>query len=255
MQDTKIFTRLRYFNLIMGFFHLIQGILMILLSNDFKLTMTTSFWEWNKSLMMPETVTKDLLTYRVGPTIAVFLFLSAAAHFLLASPWLYDWYVRNLKRGINYLRWWEYFFSSSVMIVIIGMLSGITDFPSLILMFALNGVMNLFGLMMELHNQTTKETNWTSFLYGCIAGIVPWIVIFMYFFSAISSAGETVPTFVKFIVLILFVNFNIFAVNMILQYKKVGPWKNYLFGEAMYIVLSLVAKSLLAWQVFFGTLR
>jgi hypothetical protein len=42
---------------------------------------------------------------------------------------------------------------------------------------------------------------------------------------------------------------------MVLQYKKIGPWKNYLFGERAYIILSLVAKSLLAWQVFAGTLR
>lgn len=40
---------------------------------------------------------------------------------------------------------------------------------------------------------------------------------------------------------------------MALQYKKVGPC--YLYGEFVYIILSLVAKTLLAWQVFAGTLR
>ena len=52
----------------------------------------------------------------------------------------------------------------------------------------------------------------------------------------------------------LFVFFNIFAVNMVLQYKKVGPWKDYLFGERTYIVLSLLAKTVLAWIIFAGTL-
>lgn len=42
---------------------------------------------------------------------------------------------------------------------------------------------------------------------------------------------------------------------MYLQYKKVGKWENYLHGEKVYILLSLVAKSALAWQVFAGTLR
>jgi hypothetical protein len=42
---------------------------------------------------------------------------------------------------------------------------------------------------------------------------------------------------------------------MVLQYKKVGPWKDYLFGERMYIVLSLLAKTALAWQIWVGTLR
>jgi len=42
---------------------------------------------------------------------------------------------------------------------------------------------------------------------------------------------------------------------MFLQYKKIGKWKDYLYGEKVYIILSLVAKSALAWQVFAGTLR
>jgi heliorhodopsin len=39
-----------------------------------------------------------------------------------------------------------------------------------------------------------------------------------------------------------------------LQYRRVGPWRDYLYGERGYIVLSLTAKSALAWQVFGGTL-
>ena len=33
---------------------------------------------------------------------------------------------------------------------------------------------------------------------------------------------------------------------MVLQYKKIGPWKDYLFGERFYIILSLSAKTVLA---------
>ena len=129
------------------------------------------------------------------------------------------------------------------------------DLSSLILIFSLNGMMNLFGLMMELHNQKTEKTNWTSFIFGCIAGIVPWITIYLYFSGAVASVGDVIPKFVYGILISIFVFFNIFAINMLLQYKKVGKWKNYLFGEMMYIVLSLVAKSALAWQIFSGTLR
>ena len=62
------------------------------------------------------------------------------------------------------------------------------------------------------------------------------------------------PGFVYAIFVSLFVCFNSFAVNMVLQYARIGPWRNYLFGETAYIVLSLTAKSALAWQVFAGTL-
>jgi hypothetical protein len=39
---------------------------------------------------------------------------------------------------------------------------------------------------------------------------------------------------------------------MFLQYKKIGPWKDYLFGERVYIILSLAAKTVLAWMIFSG---
>jgi hypothetical protein len=131
---------------------------------------------------------------------------------------------------------------------------GIWDLGSLILMFGLNAMMNLFGVMMELHNQTTERTDWTSFVYGSIAGIIPWIVIVMYFMGALSSSGAEPPAFVYAIIPTIFVFFNIFALNMFLQYRKVGRWKDYLFGERMFIVLSLLAKTALAWQIWFGTL-
>ena len=141
------------------------------------------------------------------------------------------------------------------MIVIIAMLCGVFDIGALITLFGLNAIMNLFGLMMELHNQTTNKMNWTSFVFGCFAGIIPWIVITIYFLGAASNSDGIIPTFVYFILGSLFVSFNIFAINMYLQYKGIGKWKDYLFGERMFIVLSLIAKSLLAWQVFSGTLR
>jgi hypothetical protein len=114
--------------------------------------------------------------------------------------------------------------------------------------------MNLFGLMMELHNQTTPKTNWTSFIFGSFAGLIPWIAIVIYFTGTVSATEGKVPAFVYYILGSLFIFFFSFALNMVLQYKKVGPWRDYLFGEKAYVLLSLVAKSALAWQVFAGTL-
>lgn len=249
------FRRLRVWNGVMALLHFAQGVLMLLLSNDFSLPLTTSYLGAGPGSAMFGPVPTQVASLRIGPMVALFLFISAAAHFLLTLPRVYQWYVSNLKKGINYARWIEYSVSSSLMIVIIAMLSGMYDLPSLILIFFLNAMMILFGLMMELHNQTTVRTSWTSFYFGCIAGLVPWVVIGMYFIGAAMETSGAIPTFVYFILGSLFVFFNIFAVNMVLQYKKIGPWRDYLFGEKAYIVLSLLAKSLLAWQVFSGTLR
>jgi hypothetical protein len=249
----KTFRGLRRFNLAMGLLHLLQGVLMIVLSNDTTYPVYTNYLRFDLSTL---SLTPDPnLAYELpfGPAVAVFLLLSAVAHLCL-STFAYKWYVGVLKKGMNPARFYEYALSSSLMIVLIGMLVGIWDLGTLIVMFGINAMMNLFGLMMELHNQTTRKTDWTSFIFGCIAGIIPWIVIAMYFMGALSSAGAEPPAFVYAIIPTIFVFFNIFAVNMFLQYKKVGPWRNYLFGERVYIVLSLLAKTALAWMIFAGTL-
>jgi len=252
---TVKFKRLRIFNLVMGFLHLAQAIAIFILSKDYSVTGTTSFLSWNQTTGAPESVIKPLVDFPIGPMVAAFLLISSAAHFIMASPRFYPWYVHNLKKGINYLRWYEYALSASLMVVLIGMLSGIFDVPIMILLFALTAGMNFFGLEMELRNQGAEKVDWTPFVFGSIIGFIPWIVIAWYFFAALSSSTEAVPTFVYFILGILFVFFFSFAFNMWLQYKKVGPWKSYLFGERVYMILSLTAKSALAWQIFGGTLR
>jgi hypothetical protein len=249
----KTYVGLRRFNAVMGFLHLIQGILMIVLSNATTYPIYTNFLSFNTDTFALTPDPQLVYELRFGPAVAAFLLLSAIAHFFLAT-FGYQGYVRNLKKGMNPVRFYEYALSSSLMIVLIGMLVGVWDLGTMIVLFGINAAMNFFGIMMELHNQTTTKTNWTAFIYGCIAGIVPWIVIMMYFLGAVGSAGAKPPGFVYAIIPTIFVFFNIFAINMFLQYKKIGPWKNYLFGERFYIVLSLLAKTALAWMIFAGTL-
>jgi hypothetical protein len=247
------FRGLRRFNLVMGFLHLVQGVFMWVVSNDTTYPIFTNFLNFDPETLSLQPNSQLLYELRFGPAVAIFLLLSAVAHFYLSTIG-YGVYTRNLQKNMNPVRFYEYALSSSVMIVLIGMLSGLWDLGAIILIFGINAMMNLFGIMMEYHNRYTERTNWTSFVYGCIAGIVPWIVIFIYFLGSVSSGDAKPPAFVYAILPTLFVFFNIFAVNMVLQYKKVGPWKDYLFGERVYIILSLSAKTVLAWLIFAGTL-
>jgi hypothetical protein len=139
--------------------------------------------------------------------------------------------------------------------VAIALLVGVYDLASLLMIFALVAVMNLLGLIMEVQNQTSAHTSWIAFVVGCVAGSAPWIVVALYFWAANSYGGGQIPGFVYGIYISIFIFFNCFSVNMWLQYRKVGAWRNYLYGERTYILLSLVAKSALAWQVFAGPLR
>jgi hypothetical protein len=209
--------------------------------------------EWkNASTQVLAPVENTIYQFAWGSS-ALFLLISTIDHLVVASPFANRWYVKNLKKHVNYARWYDYALSASVIILVIALLSGVYDIAALIPLFCLNATMNLFGLMMELHNQKTEKTNWTAFIFGSFAGVIPWIVIVIYFVGATQNAS--VPTFIYYILASLAFFFLLFPLNMLLQYKKVGRWKDYLYGEYLYVILSIVAKTALAWQVFAGTLR
>ncbi len=251
--EPKKARNLRNWNLSMGFLHLVQGIVMIAISSKFSIAVVGNFLNFDIQTGTLKPIAEKLFDLKIGPAVGAFLIMSAIAHFLVSTV-LYNWYIKNLGKHINIARWVEYSFSSTLMLVIIAMLVGIYDLAALIGLAGLNASMIMFGWMMELHNQSTNKTNWTSFVFGCIAGIIPWIAVAIYLFSA-GEGDLKAPSFVYWIYFSIFLFFNTFAVNQVLQYKKIGKWKDYIYGEKAYIILSLVAKSLLAWQVFAGTLR
>ncbi len=240
--------RLRIYNLVMGLFHAAQGVAVLLLANEFTLPVTATYLEGP-----PGTVANDpttLFDLSVAWGVALFLFLSAFFHWIIISPTFHDRYRAGLEAHRNNFRWVEYSLSASLMIVLIAMLTGISDAAALIAIFGVNASMIFFGAVQEKYED--QGGSLMPFWLGCIAGIVPWLSVAVYLFSPGSTAEP--PGFVYGIFFSLFVFFNTFALNQWLQYRRVGKWADYLYGERAYVFLSLVAKSALAWQVFGGTL-
>jgi len=198
-----------------------------------------------------------------------FSFLSAAAHIIILL--YFDRYTEDLKRGINRFRWFEYALSSSLMIALIAMLFGVYDVMTLVGIMSVNACMNLFGLVQEeltvvraelaVLSREPLRVDWTPFLCGCFAGVVPWAIILASILGIGPSQLGNVPGFVWALVIIYFAMFNCFAINMFLQLRGLGWWRNksrgwndgYIFGEKVYQILSLAAKSLLLWLVIGGT--
>jgi len=244
---------LRRFNAVVGLLHFLQGAIMLYLSSSREWTITATRLDFDTEAQQLVPVVESVGTVELAYLAVAFLFVSAIAHALIATV-LYDRYVAYLEQGMNPYRWYEYAVSASLMIVLIAMLAGVWDLGTLIALFGLVAVMNLCGLVMERHNRLTAETDWSSFVVGSIAGVVPWLVIAVSIIGTFDAGGSP-PDFVIAIYVSLFVLFNLFAINMLLQYLEVWKWEDYLYGERAYIVLSLVAKSLLAWQVYFGALN
>lgn len=239
---------LRRFNLVVGLLHLVQAGAMIALSNDLTFPITAAFLTGDPVTVRGLPAAEVVFDLPVGLTVASFLLLAAADHLLVAVPPVRGWYEANLRRGRNYARWIEYSISASVMLILIATLSGIWDLAAVIGLFAANSAMILFGWLQEKDHEPGGDL--TAFWFGTLIGLVPWVVIVFYLLS-----GSDPPGFVYGIFVSLFVLFSSFGVNQWLQYRQVGRWRDYLFGERSYIVLSLVAKSLLAWQIFANVLR
>ena len=98
----------------------------------------------------------------------------------------------------------------------------------------------------------------SSRIFGCVAGAFPWVAIGIAIAgSELEAGGEGPPTFVYAIFATLLVLFMSFAVVQFRQFRarsRGGRYADPVVAERTYLVLSLVAKSALAWQVFAGAL-
>jgi hypothetical protein len=168
----------------------------------------------------------------------------------MAAPGINGWYNRLLGEKRNDARWIEYSVSASLMIVLIAMITGVTDFGALLAIAGVNAAMIFFGLLQERFTRPrTDHVDWLPYVYGCIAGSIPWIVI-VFQIAMSESKGFGPPTFVYGIIISLSVLFNTFSVNIVLQYRGVDRWRDYLVGEKTCIAIRLTGKCLLAWLVF-----
>jgi len=246
-------------NATLSVLHLVQGLGILAISFAKNPIVTSpvvsTYLRFDEATRHLVTAQRSIWDLPIGPAVALFFLMSAAAHFSMAFP-ARRWYEAHLARGQNPIRWIEYAFSSSVMIVVIAALAGVQEVGTMIAIFGVNAAMIMFGWSMEIANEGRDRPQWLHYIFGCIAGAVPWVVIFVTILVSATEPGSApIPGFVIAIFVTLFVAFNIFAINMILQYGKIGRWRDYLYGERAYMLFSLIAKSLLAWQVFFGTLR
>jgi hypothetical protein len=241
---------LRRWNAAAAVLHAIQAVAVLALSTSFALPVTAGYLQGPPGTAPADPV--HLFDVPTGSAVAAFLLLSALAHAAVCTV-LWRPYLADLSRHRNRARWVEYSLSASLMVVLIAQLVGISDVVALLALVGVNASMILFGWLQEQYEEPGRR-GWLPFVFGCVAGAVPWLCIAVYTIAPGSSSPAEPPAFVYAIVLSLFAFFNVFALNQWLQYRARGRWSDYLHGERAYVALSLIAKSALAWQVFAGTL-
>eukprot|EP00276_Gloeochaete_wittrockiana_P008621 CAMPEP_0184645900 /NCGR_PEP_ID=MMETSP0308-20130426/2494_1 /TAXON_ID=38269 /ORGANISM="Gloeochaete witrockiana, Strain SAG 46.84" /LENGTH=273 /DNA_ID=CAMNT_0027075389 /DNA_START=127 /DNA_END=945 /DNA_ORIENTATION=- len=241
---------LRIWNGIAAAFQLITGVAIAIVTKKnitypWYVNFPGNFTERNGTFGVP--IPKQVASISVGYLSAAFLLLSFLDHFLVILPGVNAAYNKFIARNVNPFRWLEYSFSASLMHVEIAMLSGITDIHILWSIFGLCWIVMVLGYIFEVENgnRRGKSKNWFSYWIAFVPHMWNWAIILCYFFTIVRRGSP--PAFVWAIIFVLFILDATFAVIFGLQWAEVGKFKDYVFGEYGFIILSFTAKQLLAW--------
>nr|MSZ88204.1 hypothetical protein [Actinomycetota bacterium] len=159
---------LRNWNLGVGVLHLVQAVVILAISTSFSIAVVATVQTGPPGAPGSLDGFQKFFDFSFPIAIALFLFLAAADHLLMTVPGIRSWYEANLLQGRNYARWIEYSVSASIMMLLIGLLTGINNLYAMIGIFGVNAAMILFGLVMEQVNRDRENVNWWPFILGCV---------------------------------------------------------------------------------------
>ena len=145
----------------------------------------------------------------------------------------------------NPLRFIEYAFSASVMLIAIALLNGVTDINLIVSIGLLNSSCQLCGLVVEYIDN--RKMKWILHLTGWLQFIGAYGIIGRAFLKSIDSSKTRPPEFVYFIVIIIFILFSSFGFVQLLELiTNLNPYSK----EKTYVILSLTSKLFLGWMIF-----
>jgi len=246
---------LRKLNAIMSVLYFGQGVALLLLSNAKTFPVSTSFLNVDQlASQSGETVlapaSQVIFDVRYAYLLAVLLFVAGITHLLVATAYRKQ-YEADLQKGANRARWIEASIGSGLILTIVASLVGVYDLASLIMIWSLALMLNLLALAVERYNIRQP----LAYIVGLIAGVTPWLVTGIYLWHAhIYGAGQ-IPAFVYYVYGSMLAIFAGLGLMLLVQYQKRGRWADYAYGERAFVVMGFIAKTALAWQVFYGLLR
>lgn len=197
---------------------------------------------------------RHLFDLNLAYIIAAFFGIAALAYLLAATSYRTR-YEADLKRKVNVLHWGTFAFTSSLMVLAVALLAGIGDLSTLLAIIVLNVVTGMVGLSKELLADGKATVKKLVCGIGCATGVLPWLVIAVYVFGAQAYGTAGMPGYMYWLFGSMVVLFGAAYVLMYLQHKGSGKWRDYLFVERAYMVVHFVTMTVLAWQVYAGTLR
>ncbi len=187
-------------------------------------------------------------------TLIVLLLVSALAHVLMASYLLREWYEKNLSQRVNTIRWIGSGIISGLTLVAIGLLVGVQDLGTLLLIFTLGLTKGGLYAVAEQYRSKSQPAATANFWIGTAATTVAWVVLGMYAIGA-HLYGTASNATLQAMCWIVFALFAVTAANFYMQLRARDKWADFMYGERVFVVTNFVAQSALVWLIFAGSLR
>jgi hypothetical protein len=201
------------------------------------------------------TAMRHIMDVNLAWLLAGIFFVVALVHALAATVYRTR-QDAELAIGTNKLRWVEAAVSSGLTVVAVALIAGISDAGLLFAFLVLAAGMHLTGWLIETYRlKGTRRAQWLLYALAGGAGLAPWLVIGGSLLAGLYYGAVHVPAYVYGVYCSMLVLAVAFAANLFLQYKGRGKWADYMFGERVYMILNVVAKTVLAWLVFAAVLR
>ncbi len=254
------FSNLRIINLVLGLLYLVQAMVIFLASNNFSNKVTTSFLKSVSDSSIVYSATETLINLRIGSILALVMQVSALAYLLMCAPGLFEWHKQYLKRKLNYVKWFDFAITYSLLVIVIAGFIGMYDAGSLVLLFFTNFAAIIFMLIAEITNSSKEKISKKEFrgFYFCILfSLVSWLILTWYLLSAHYASADVsiVPQYVIFVFVTIAILFVFSLVTLIVNIKKIWFYKKYIFGEKVFSIVTFVLKALIVWQIFIAVLR
>lgn len=166
-------------------------------------------------------------------------------------------YITEINKGYNRFRWIEYSITSTLMIFILCIISGVKEYYTVFSICALNILLMSMGYFLEL--SSLKEVKIVALVVGFFALTSIFSIIYANMIYNLKRAEDLdfdIPEWVKFVVFPMILWWISFGVVAILNTKNYGkPGYNYKRYEKYYIILSFLSKAFMGYYLTFGLTR
>jgi hypothetical protein len=216
--------------------------------------------EWNSVRETPVWASyteKSVSIHTVQYLLVGFFFITAIFHaiYYFTNDGLYTQLIQNQN---NYLRWIEYSITSTMMLYVIALISGVKDVNVYRSIFIINIAMIYTGQLVE--EKLIKGEDWRiPMILGFALLVVEFLIIVFEFQSRMNNVeriakavgeGKTIPDWIKYMIWILFLFFSSFGFISLYGAYSNSPYESV---EKLYLLFSLLAKATLAGFIAYGT--